>query len=206
MKEILPGVFHWTARHPRIKIEVSSYYLADEGVLIDPLVPQEGMGWFRKAPEHVLLTNRHHYRDSGKFVKRFACTVWCAESGLHEFTHGEEVRPFRFGDTLPGGVVAVEIGALCPDETGLHIPLGEGLVALADGVVREKDGALGFVPDEYMGDDPEAVKNGLKRSYRLLLERDFDHLLLAHGWPWVGGGKEALLRFVGVRSDGTSVR
>ena len=155
------------------------------------------MDWFRDPPKHVLLTNRHHYRDSGEFVDRFSCKVWCVESGLHEFTKGEEVTGFQFGDELVGGITAVEIGAICPDETALHIPRGNGLVALADGVVRDGDGPLSFVPDQYMGDDTEGVKSGLKQSYRQLLQRDFDHLLLAHGNPWIEGGKQALREFAG---------
>ena len=43
MQEILPRVFHWTRLHPRIGHEVSSYYLADEGVLIDPMIPEQGI-------------------------------------------------------------------------------------------------------------------------------------------------------------------
>jgi len=38
MNEIAPGIQHWTAVHPNIKIEVSSYYLPDSGTLIDPLL------------------------------------------------------------------------------------------------------------------------------------------------------------------------
>ncbi len=197
MKEILPGVFHWTAVHPKIKIPVSSYYLAEERVLIDPLVPEEGIDAFGEGPQQILLTNRHHYRDSSRFAERFGCTVRCAETGMHEFTHGEKVEAFRFGDTLAGGIEAIEIGELCLDETALWIPRGDGLLAVADGVVRTEDGPLGFVPDQYIGDDPEAVKAGLKRAYRRTLEREFDHLLLAHGWPWIGGGKQALRAFVG---------
>ena len=196
MREILPRIFHWTVTHPKIKIDVSSYYLADEKILIDPLEPEEGLDHFREGVDHILLTNRHHYRDSGKFAEKYGCTVWCAESGLHEFTRGEEVKPFGFGDTLPGGVEAVEVGQLCPDETAFLIPRPEGVLALADGVIREKDGPLSFVPDEYMGKDTGGVKAGLKRSYGRLLERDFDHLLLAHGWPWIEGGKRALREFV----------
>lgn len=196
MKEILPGLYHWTVTHPNIKIEVSSYYLAEEQVLIDPLLPGEGLEAFPTDPQHAFLTNRHHYRHSGRFAEQFGCTVWCVESGLHEFKHGEKVRPFRFGDLLPGGILAVEIGAICPDETALIIPRGEGIAALADGVVRDKDSPLGFVPDEYMGDDPEAVKAGLREAYGRMLEHDFDHLLLAHGWPWIQGGKQALREFV----------
>ncbi len=197
MREILPRVFHWTVIHPKIKIEVSSYYLADDQVLIDPFEPVEGLDWFPTKPKHILLTNRHHYRDSGKFAGRFGCAVWCVETGLHEFQHGEEVRPFRFGDRLPGNITAVEIGALCPDETALHIPKADGLVALADGAIRQGGSPLQFVPDQYIGDDPAGVKTRLRESYRRLLERDFDHLLLAHGLPWVDGGKQALRDFAG---------
>lgn len=196
MQEVHSGIVHWTRVHPGIKIEVSSYYLPEERVLIDPLVPEPGMDALATAPEHILLTNRHHYRDSAVFAERFGCTVWCVEAGLHEFTKGEQVRSFRFGDRLPGGILAVEIGALCPDETALHIPRGVGAFALADGVVRHQDGPLGFVPDPYLGEDPEAVKRALQRSYGRLLEFPFDHLLLAHGWPWIGGGKQALQDFV----------
>jgi hypothetical protein len=54
------------------------------------------------------------------------------------------------------------------------------------------EGPLCFVPEEYMGADPESIKKGLKASYRHLLERDFEHLLLAHGQPWVGGARRLL--------------
>lgn len=197
MKEILPHIFHWSTNHPRIGIPVSSYYLADEGILIDPLIPEEGMDWFKRPPRHVLLTNRHHYRDSDEFAESFGASVWCVESGMHEFRADQPVEAFSFGEQLAGGIVAIEIGAICPDETALFIPKSGGLMALADGVVREGDGPLGFVPDQYMGDDPASVKEGLKQAYRTLLERNFDHLLLAHGDPWIGGGKQALREFIG---------
>ena len=122
MNEILPGVLHWTRTHPSIKIEVSSYYLVEETVLIDPLVPQDGLEAFPTKPTHVLLTNRHHYRDSGELQDHYGCTIWCVENGMHEFTHGEKVEPFAFGDTLPGDIEALEIGAICPDEIALWIP------------------------------------------------------------------------------------
>jgi hypothetical protein len=54
---------------------------------------------------------------------------------------------------------------------------------------------LGFVPD-FLMDDPDATKAGLREAYRRLLALDFDVLLLAHGDPVVGGAKEALRGFI----------
>jgi hypothetical protein len=198
MKEILPGVHHWTARHPKIHIEVSSYYLADEKTVIDPMVPAEGLDRFPGTVEHVVLTNRHHHRQAGEFVRRFGCVVWTSEPGMHEFTHGEQVCPFRFGDTLAGSIETVEIGELCPDETALFVPRAGGLVAVADGIIRDADGPLRFVQDDYIRDDPQEarlVKQGLRLAYARLLNRPFDTLLPAHGWPLVGGAREALRAF-----------
>ena len=199
MNEILPGVFHWTAVHPRIKIEVSSYYLASAAALFDPLLPAEGLDWFhpRVEPRHILLSNRHHYRHSAEFEQAFGCTVWCNRAGLHEFTRGERIRGFEPGDSLPGGIEAHEVGVICPDETALLLPGDASALVVADGVVRDADGPLSFVPDPLLGgDDPEAVKRGLKQAYARLLELPFEHLLLAHGQPWLGGAKAALREFV----------
>ena len=196
MREILPGLFHWTAAHPKIHIEVSSYYLPESGVLLDPLLPAEGLEWFRgREPRHVFLTNRHHYRHSDRFAEAFGCPIWCNAEGLHEFTRGEKVQPFRMGDLLPGGIESHEVGVLCPDETALRIPLDAGVLAVADGVVRDGDGPLSFVPDPLLGEEPERIKQGLRAAWARLLALDFDHLLLAHGEPWIGGAREALRRF-----------
>jgi len=194
MNEILPGLVHWKARHPNIGADVSSYYLVEERVLIDPMEPDGGMDWFRDngPPQHVLLSNRHRYRDSGKFVEAFGCSVHASSPGMHEFDSGEPVEPFDFGEELPGGVRAYEAGAICPDDTALYIP-AHGALSVADGVINY-DG-LGFVPDEHLGDDIDATKRAIRDSYAKLLELDFANILVAHGEPIVGGGKEAMREF-----------
>jgi hypothetical protein len=203
VREVLPGVFHWTAIHPRILIEVSSYWLEDGGVLIDPLVPPDvGLEWFADRPTPpaaIVLSNRHHYRDSARFVEQFASPVYCCRSGLHEFTHDEPVTGFDPGDRLPGGLVAYEVGGLCPDETALYLPARRA-VAFADGVVRGGPrghaGALGFVPDALMDDPPATKRNLLAAFARMLRDLDFEHVLLAHGGPLVGDGRAQLEELV----------
>jgi glyoxylase-like metal-dependent hydrolase (beta-lactamase superfamily II) len=203
IEEVLPGVFHWTAEHPRIHIEVSSYWLDDAGVLFDPLVPpEEGIEWFDERasrPRAILLSNRHHYRESNRFVERFGCSVHCNSTGMHEFTHGEAVEPFDIGAQLPGGVVAHELDAICPDDTALYLP-DRGALVLADGVVKGGpyggDGPLGFVPDSLMDDPPETKRGLLAACARLLDGLELEHLLLAHGGPVIGNGRALLADLV----------
>jgi hypothetical protein len=200
MQEILPGVVHWTAPHPKIRTRVSSYYLTGPRVLVDPLAPEEGFQALAQRygePLAVVLTNRHHYRQAGEVVERYGASVHCHEAGLHEFTHGEVVFGFRAGDELPGGGVAYGVGAICPDETALWWPDLRAL-SVADGLVRmPPDGDPGFVPDQLMGDDAAAVKRGLREAYGELTALDPEHLLLAHGLPIVGDGRAVLEQVAG---------
>lgn len=197
MEEVAPGIWHWSAPHPRIRIVVHSYYLPAERVVVDPIAPPGGYDFFAEhgPPTDVLLTNRHHFRASGEFVERFGASVRCSSEGLHEFTHGEPVAPFEVGDELRGGILVHGVGAICPDEVALQVP-SRAALAIADGAVRwEPGGELAFVPDQFM-DEPEKTKEGLRAAYRrLAAELEFEHLLLAHGEPFVGNGREALAAF-----------
>src|SRR5919106_3024418 len=71
MHEIAPGIRHWTAPHPRIKMEVSSYWLEAPSVLLDPLdVPDD----IRDVRE-IVLSNRHHKRGAFEAAERFGAPV-----------------------------------------------------------------------------------------------------------------------------------
>jgi hypothetical protein len=194
MEELLPGIWHWTATHPNTGSEVSSYWVRPSRALIDALLPDEGTEHFEaEPPERVLLSNRHHLRHAERFADEFGCVIECSKPGLHEFENGPEVQGFDFGEEVAPGIEALEVGAICPDESALLIR-DAGALAIADGI-RHYDGEMGFFPDWLLGDDPESVKAGLRESYAGLLDLDFDNLLFAHGDPLIGGGKEALRRF-----------
>jgi hypothetical protein len=202
MDEVLDGVLHWTTLHEGIGRPVHSHFYVEGGVLFDPRVPGDG-GMDEVArhgrPEVIALSNRHHLRDSAAFAERFDCTIKAHRAGLHEFGGADDpdVVPFDFGDRVAPGVTALEVGALTPEDTAFHIAAGPGVLLFADGVIRGDDGALAYVPDGLMGDDPEAVRRGLTAALRALLERDdFDALLFAHGAPVAGGGRDLLAAFV----------
>ena len=176
IQQIAPGVVHWTGVHPAHGFEVSSYLLTETGVLFDPITPPDGLEWFAEnsvEPREILLSCRLHRRDAKQFVARYGCGVHAVRAGMHQFGAEDAVTPFDFGDTLAGGVEALLVDAISPDETAF------------------------FVPDALMGDDPETVKRGLLAAFgRLVDEVDFDHLLCAHGDPVVGTGRARLREFV----------
>jgi glyoxylase-like metal-dependent hydrolase (beta-lactamase superfamily II) len=204
MKEIVPGVFHWTAMHPRTGMEVSSYYVADSGTVLDPMVPPDnGLDWFadERPVQSLALTNRHHDRQAADYCAAFdVAPVLVPERGLHEFESKDlEVRGYVPGEEIVPGIVAHEVGAISPDDMALEIR-SAGALALADGLVRF-DNAVRFVPDNLM-DNPPETKRGLVASFEGLLDVDFDTLLFAHGEPIVGDGKQVLRDFLATNPAG----
>jgi hypothetical protein len=200
MDEIAPGIFHWVTFHERIQMPVCSYYVEPAGVVIDPMVPDDGLEVFdgHEKPRQALLSTRHHYRHCDEFVERFGLVVVASSPGLHEFEGTDRrVEGFEDGDEVAPGVVAIITDAISPDDTTFAIAHGGGAYAFADGLVRPPGGPVGVVPDQLM-DDPPKTKQGLQNAYRGLLERDFEfeHLLFAHGDPLIGGGRAALKGFV----------
>jgi hypothetical protein len=191
--EVLPGVLHWTARHPTARIESGSHYLVEEGILIDPIAPPEGLEWFDgRAIGEILLTNRHHTRSAFDLQDLMGATMRAPRTGMHDLP-ADRVQPYDFGDELAAGIRPHAISETWPDEAALEIP-GHSAVAIADGVINY-DG-LGFVADSLLGGDPEAEKQRLREGFaRLAAEVDFDHLLFAHGAPIIGEGREQLRRF-----------
>jgi hypothetical protein len=193
MDHIQPGLLHWTAFRDTIGQEVHSYFHEPSGTLIDPMLPPTGR---IENPQRIVLTNRHHYRDSAEF----GCPVLCHEAGLHEFDDGRVVEGFAWGDELATGVRAHEVGVLCPEETAVQV--GDAL-AFADCVIRGRHGELGFVPDFLLGDDPQAIREGLRAAFRRLCDDvEFDALLLAHGEPMAHGGRSALRTFADAPTAG----
>jgi glyoxylase-like metal-dependent hydrolase (beta-lactamase superfamily II) len=194
MEEVLPGVYHWSVRHPKIGVAVGCHFVSGSGTAIDPLLPEEGIEWFEeRPPQRVVLSNRHHLRHAEQLSERFRCPILCNEAGLHEFAGGPQVEGFAFGDRLADDVTALAMDAICPDDTALRIDAGDGALLFADSLIHY--GGVGFVSDRLIGDDAEAVKQTAAQRATALLDEPFDSLLFAHGTPLIGGGKEALRAF-----------
>jgi hypothetical protein len=196
VEEVLPGILYWQARHPKIGIDVSSYLLTETGTALDPMLPEgKDPDWLGHDVERVVLTVRHHLRSA----PAFGAPILAHVSGLHEFEGDDvEVGGYAAGDELAPGVSVLPFGRICPDDAALHISTGPGVLAFGDGIIHY-DGIM-HPPDQYLGDDPEAVKADIVQGLVPLLDEEFDVLLFAHGTPIPQGGKEVLRTFVESRT------
>ena len=196
MRELIPGLWHWTTEHPGIGQPVGSHYLATAAAVIDPMTPPEGMAAVRAlgAVEHVVLSCRHHDRDHAAFVEEFGAAFHVSEAGASEYD-GEDLSPYRIGEAIVPGVVAQANGPIAPDDTVLRLDVEGGALLFADSLLSD-GGDLGLMPDSLLGDDPDAVGGRILDALEQLLEEDFAHLLFAHGDPVIGDGHQRLSEFV----------
>lgn len=195
--EVLPGLHWWTTEHEELHAPVSSYYVEPAGVLIDPRVPEAGTEALAElgTPQQIVLTTGLHLRHAEELAKAFGCPIRAVREALGRLGDDAPVEAFTAGDEVAPGVRSIEVDVLAPDEIALHVAVAEGAISFADALHHYGD-TLGFFPDSLLGDDPQKVKDGLTNRLRAVLERDFDHLLFAHGDPIIGKGKAALRAFV----------
>jgi glyoxylase-like metal-dependent hydrolase (beta-lactamase superfamily II) len=213
--ELVPGLWRWTAPHPDWSPEsdeggegwardVGCLYLEapDTVVLFDPLAPAddaerdrfwraldrdvEGLG-----PPHVLLTVFWHTRSAQEILDRYeGARVWAHESAMKKV--GERVRytdTFALGDPLPGGVVALD--ALRAEEVMYWLPEQRALVT-GDVILGARDGGVRVCPDSWLPKEADPAK--FRAALRQALDLPVEHVLVSHGEPVLGGGREALAR------------
>lgn len=75
MRELSPGVYHWSTFHEPIGADVSSYFVEPAGIVIDPKEPEEGLDALPSRPSQVVLTSGHHDRDSQRFADAFGIPI-----------------------------------------------------------------------------------------------------------------------------------
>jgi hypothetical protein len=202
IEEVLPGLAQWTAFHDGIGQPVYTHYQLGSGTLIDPMVPEDGLEAVVELarPQQIVLTNRHHFRDSDRYVERFGCPVFCHEAGIYHFAGERPVRAFMFDEQLASDVRALELGSICPEETTLLLDSDKCVLCFGDGVTRDEGGALAFMPDALLGEHPEQVRVGLRRNLRRMFDEDFNALLFAHAEPVLDGGRAMLSDFLSQES------
>ena len=215
VRELAPGLWRWTARHPEWtpdqggpggwEAEVASFYCEAEGslLLVDPIVPsglpEQERFWraldrdvTRVGSPHVLLTCAWHARSSNDVMERYPGTrLWVHAAGAAELPAAVVATdPFRAGDFLAGGVWAID-STVVDGEVLLWLP-SHAALACGDTLLGGGPAGIRVCPDSWLdGADPAAVRAELRaRLGGLPVER----VLVTHGEPVLTNGRNALER------------
>ena len=138
--EVLPGVFHWTAIHPRYRTSrCRRTGSTTGGVLLDPLLPPEA-GRLVRAARHAAGRDRPHQppalprqRRARRRVRRAGVR---AARGLHQFAdRGAGHRRTTPATRSPAGSSSTRSARSAPTRWPCTTPTARILV-IADGVVR----------------------------------------------------------------------
>ncbi|MDP6507540.1 MAG: hypothetical protein QF573_00630 [Chloroflexota bacterium] len=201
MREILPGIHHWTIEWPGI-FPLESYWLKTPagGILFDPI---EGHG--PEAAEiandtlAVVLTNGWHERSAALFAQRTGAPIYLPAGHEGYFEALDEYETYAGANTLPGDLLAIATagGKWSAGEHALLSPLHGGTLLVADCLGTTAK----WTPwDMALGGHPHFHPHPAE-SLSHLLEYEFENLLPGHGDPIVGGARQALRELI---ESGTS--
>ena len=191
MQELAPGLWRWTSDHPDAEPdpkpgspadwgpEVGSvaYAVDDTLVLIDPLV--RGGRWEELdelAADRrvvVLTTVGWHKRSRDAAVERY------------------DASTSRARKNLPSAVVPIAIRGA--GETMVWLPEPGALVP-GDRLLGDDRGGVRVCPDSWLGYLRGIDGAGLRVLLRPLLDLPVELILVSHGEPVLGHGREALRR------------
>jgi glyoxylase-like metal-dependent hydrolase (beta-lactamase superfamily II) len=202
-REIVPGLWRWTAFHPAWKQDVGCVALeSGEGlVLVDPLVlgepPGTGPAWEalgRAAAGRsvgIVLTIFYHQRSACEILPRHpGATLWAVPEKSDEIAC-EVTHPFRPGDRLPGGLEALETGR--EGEIMLWEPRSGTLIP-GDVLLGAPEGGLMLCPEDWLQEGYGLAD--LARTLAPLLVLPIQRVLVAHGEPVLEDARAALERAI----------
>jgi hypothetical protein len=216
MDELAAGIRRWTAPHPEYRPaveEVESYALVAGPalLLVDPLLPAEGderrgtvlaeLDLLAAAAARVelLVTIPYHTRSAEALYERFAperpTRIWGhanVRKRLRPETPLEAVPPGAAGTAAPiagGAAEAYTVGRPRRSEYPVYVPELRAVV-FGDAVVGAQ-GGLRFW-NQSSSASAEWYRDVFAATLRPLLERDIEHVLVAHGPCVIGDGRRAL--------------
>ncbi len=116
MREIFPGVLHWSVFYEAIGLDVSSYYVEPVGLLIDPMLPAEAWTPSRGAPSPAGCPHQRAAPPARPALRRSLRLphphLTRGRPRIGGALKTEEYRP----DGDAPGARALKIGVLAPDE------------------------------------------------------------------------------------------
>jgi hypothetical protein len=194
VRELAPGLLHWTARHPEwhpegFGDEVGSFALEtdDALLLVDPLTDDalvEELGRLAGGrPVHILITVDYHVRSAATLARRLGAHVWGPPSAAERLAGEVAFAELAPGAPGPAGATAVHVESEVPGERPLWLP-SHGAIAFGDTIVRTPGGELRLWGQHPPGEeDLRVYRERLAPTFAALLDLPVRAVLVTHGEP-----------------------
>jgi hypothetical protein len=201
LRELRPGLYRWTARHPDAEADPQpgspadwgpdvgsvAYAAPDALVFVDPLVPPDRADLRQELdelvrrhgkPVVVLTTLQFHRRSREELVARY------------------DASTSRAKKSLPNGVETIQIRGA--GETMVWLPEHRALIP-GDRLLGGDRGGLRLCPESWLRYLPSKMsQTQLRQALRPVLDLQVDMVLVSHGQPLLSGGRKALERALDV--------
>ena len=198
MEEILKNVYTWSVFSPEKGFNFNGWFILKQNplfgnVVIDPPQPSDDdltqMGSLGGVRE-IIITNRDHVRWSNELKNKFDATIRMP----YVDASSVEIKfdsTYEDGDALAGFLQAVHVpNNKSPGETALYWQHRKILI-LGDALIGEPPGNVSLLPREKYVDITLA-----RKGISVLVDLDFDALLLSDGQPIPKDGKIAVENFI----------
>ncbi|MDA0692506.1 MAG: MBL fold metallo-hydrolase [Nitrospinae bacterium] len=186
INEIVPGIFTWSEFSDEKQLNFNGYYIARNGesVLIDPpAFDDSGMEELQALlAKHsdcplkaILLTNVHHDRTSRELKEKFLVPVHIHEKDARLLEFPPD-KTFVDGEVGFCGLQVIHLNdQKSPGESAFLLP-DSAVLIVGDALIGKVPGKVDLLP-------PEKYKNIqlAKEGLRVLLDRDFETLLVGDG-------------------------
>ena len=199
--EIVPGIFTWSEFSDEKQLNFNGYYLVRNGesMIIDPpALNESGMDELEALVSKnsdcplkaIFLTNVHHDRNSEELKKKFSVPVYThqKDAGLLDLSPDK-----TFADDESGfcGLKVIHLeNQKSPGESAFLIPDIKVLI-VGDALIGKIPGKVNLLPPEKYKDIQLA-----KESLRILLDHDFESLLVGDGECILKDARKAVADFL----------
>ena len=201
MKEIYPGIFTWSWLSPKHGYNFNGYALdGDDGlIVIDPvIVGDEELGEILElgTPKYVILTNKDHERMAYDLRDKYRSMIYINELDTGFLKSSPDVT-FRDRDALPGNLYVINIpNNKSPGESALLLRRDKCILFIGDAIIGWPKGEFSLLPREKYKDPDMA-----KKSLGVLLDFDYDTVLVGDGESVLGKGKQSVKNFLTRKQD-----
>ncbi|MBN1529586.1 MAG: hypothetical protein JW895_11030 [Thermoleophilaceae bacterium] len=214
LERLTPDIHRWTARHPEWhpryewaqEVACFAVEAGDTLVLVDPQAPAEAEPFWAEldrlveasgaARIAVLITIHYHARSTTDVHRRYRDRLDVSVHGhptvrerLARDVPLESIEP---GGPLPAGAEAFAIGSPRRREMPILLPSAAAL-CFGDAVVGV-GGELRVWQQSGTSTRRDWHERRFLPTLRALLDLDFENVLVTHGPPVLGNGREALRR------------